>query len=142
MLGAGVLSLPYAAACLGWVAATLLLAAVLASSAYSAWLMATLHQLRDGRRTETLIELAGATLGRFGWAFALVFQMLILVLKQVLLTGRAACSGGKAAARQLWQFMRCSHCRCPPLPHAQLHYVSCAGRRVPVQYLARLLRQP
>lgn len=80
MLGAGVLSLPYAFACLGWTAGVLLLTAVTSASAYCAWLMATMHELKDGSRTETMNELALATMGRWGQRYAIIFQFFILIL--------------------------------------------------------------
>ena len=47
-------------------ASSLSAAVVTLASAYGAWLLATLHQLRDGMRTQTLNELAAATLGPGG----------------------------------------------------------------------------
>ena len=62
-LRCSVLGLPYAMATLGWVPGVLLLAFVTLESAYAAYLLATLHELRDGRRIKTLRALARETCG-------------------------------------------------------------------------------
>ena len=72
-----------AAAGAGWVAGVLLLVAVTVASAYGAWLLATLHQLRDGTRTETLNELAFTTLGKAGRIYTFTFQFFILIFRCV-----------------------------------------------------------
>ena len=60
---AGILSLPYALASLGWIAGVLILIFVTLESFYSAYLLATLHELRDGRRIQNFRALARETAG-------------------------------------------------------------------------------
>ncbi|PRW33689.1 lysine histidine transporter 1-like [Chlorella sorokiniana] len=112
MFGAGkpffrcILGLPYALASLGWVAGTLTLAFITASSCYSAFLLADLHILKDGRRMRTLRGLAREVLGPWGGRTILAFQfteMLAAALVYTIAGGAAlmglvhGCYGAKGA---------------------------------------------
>ncbi|KAI7836584.1 hypothetical protein COHA_009545 [Chlorella ohadii] len=106
MFGAGILGLPYALASLGWVAGTLILAFITASSCYSAFLLADLHILKDGRRMRTLRGLAREVLGPWGGRTVLAFQfteMLAAALVYTIAGGAAlmglvhGCYGAKGA---------------------------------------------
>lgn len=74
MFGAGILGLPYAVASLGWVAGLGMLSLLTAASCYSAFLLAELHTLRDGRRMRTLRMLGWEVLGSRGGHMVRAFQ--------------------------------------------------------------------
>ncbi|GAB4823641.1 hypothetical protein N2152v2_010687 [Parachlorella kessleri] len=87
-----VLGLPYAMATLGWVPGVLLLAFVTLESAYAAYLLATLHELRDGRRIKTLRALARETCGRWGKRVVVALQFFIMIGSDIVLTVAAGAS--------------------------------------------------
>lgn len=79
MFGAGVLGLPYALASLGWVLGLCVLALATGASAYSAFLLAELHTLRDGRRVRTLRALGEEVWGRRGRRWIMALQLTDMV---------------------------------------------------------------
>ena len=81
--GAGVLGLPYALASLGWVFGLIMLTLATLTSAYSAWLLAQLHTLRDGRRVRTLRALGQEIFGRTGRRIISSLQFIDMVSEDV-----------------------------------------------------------
>ncbi|KAI7842476.1 hypothetical protein COHA_003830 [Chlorella ohadii] len=76
MFGAGVLGLPYAMASQGWALGLCMLALATGASAYSAFLLAELHTLRDGRRVRTLRALGEEIWGKRGRRWIVTLQLI------------------------------------------------------------------
>lgn len=79
MFGAGVLGLPYAMASQGWALGLCMLALATGASAYSAFLLAELHTLRDGRRVRTLRALGEEIWGKRGRRWIVTLQLIDMV---------------------------------------------------------------
>ena len=50
VVGVGILGLPYAFSCLGWIGGLIVLAIATIASLYTCYLLAALHEDKDGRR--------------------------------------------------------------------------------------------
>ncbi|KAK9831112.1 hypothetical protein WJX74_003668 [Apatococcus lobatus] len=80
VVGVGILGLPYAFSCLGWIGGLLALTIATVASLYTSCLLASMHEDKDGHRHNRYEELGKAVLGeRAGfWAVATT-QFILLV---------------------------------------------------------------